>query len=113
MKRKLIFLTLVILAIFACNLTPPSVPTSIASTNTLHPPTESFTPAATQTASLTPTEPSTATLTPSETPTSLPSETLLPAVESLKAEVIAPLLSCRYGPGPDYLYLFAFRRGAN
>jgi hypothetical protein len=34
-------------------------------------------------------------------------------VESLKAEVIAPLLSCRYGPGPDYLYLFAFRRGAN
>jgi hypothetical protein len=34
-------------------------------------------------------------------------------VKSLKAEVIAPHLSCRYGPGPDYLYFFAFRRGAN
>jgi hypothetical protein len=34
-------------------------------------------------------------------------------VGNLKAEVIAPLVSCRYGPGPDYLYLFAFRRGAN
>lgn len=25
----------------------------------------------------------------------------------------ADLLSCRYGPGPEYLYLFAFRRTAN
>ena len=25
----------------------------------------------------------------------------------------AGLLSCRYGPGPEYLYLFAFRQGAN
>jgi hypothetical protein len=34
-------------------------------------------------------------------------------VESLKAQVSADLLSCRYGPGPEYLYLFAFRAGAN
>jgi hypothetical protein len=34
-------------------------------------------------------------------------------VESLKATVTANLLSCRYGPGPEYLYLFAFRSGAN
>jgi hypothetical protein len=34
-------------------------------------------------------------------------------VESLKAKVTADLLSCRYGPGPEYLYLFALRRGAN
>jgi hypothetical protein len=27
--------------------------------------------------------------------------------------VTAGLLSCRYGPGPEYLYLFAFRQGAN
>jgi uncharacterized protein YraI len=34
-------------------------------------------------------------------------------VESLKATVTADLLSCRYGPGPEYLYLFAFNKGAN
>jgi hypothetical protein len=34
-------------------------------------------------------------------------------VESLNATVTADLLSCRYGPGPEYLYLFAFRRTAN
>jgi hypothetical protein len=34
-------------------------------------------------------------------------------VENLKATVTAELLSCRYGPGPEYLYLFAFRAGAN
>jgi hypothetical protein len=31
----------------------------------------------------------------------------------LDATVTANRLSCRYGPGPDYLYLFAFRAGAN
>jgi hypothetical protein len=34
-------------------------------------------------------------------------------VESLKATITADRLSCRYGPGPEYLYLFAFRAGAN
>jgi len=34
-------------------------------------------------------------------------------VERLKAKVTAGLLSCRYGPGPEYLYLFAFRQTAN
>jgi hypothetical protein len=38
---------------------------------------------------------------------------VLPTVESLDASVTADLLSCRYGPGPEYLYLFAFRAGAN
>jgi hypothetical protein len=32
-------------------------------------------------------------------------------VESLQAKVTADRLSCRYGPGPEYLYLFAFRGG--
>ena len=31
---------------------------------------------------------------------------------SLEARVTADRLSCRYGPGPEYLYLFAFRGGA-
>jgi hypothetical protein len=42
-----------------------------------------------------------------------PSDTARPTVNSLKASVSADLLSCRYGPGPEYLYLFAFRRTAN
>jgi uncharacterized protein YraI len=59
-------------------------------------------------------------LTETLTPTVLPSTvtptnttTSIPFVESLKATVRADLLSCRYGPGPEYLYLFAFKKGAN
>ena len=36
----------------------------------------------------------------------------VPSVSFLDALVTADLLSCRYGPGPDYLYLFALRRDA-
>ncbi|MBM3126748.1 MAG: hypothetical protein FJZ87_17050 [Chloroflexi bacterium] len=36
-----------------------------------------------------------------------------PFVESLKAVVTADLLSCRYGPGAEYLYLYALRKSAN
>jgi hypothetical protein len=32
---------------------------------------------------------------------------------SLTATVNTPLLSCRYGPGPEYLFLYALRGGAN
>ena len=34
-------------------------------------------------------------------------------MDSLKATVTADLLSCRYGPGAFYLYLYALRKGAN
>ncbi len=34
-------------------------------------------------------------------------------VESLKAVVTADLLSCRYGPGSEYLFLYGLRKGAN
>ena len=61
--------------------------------------------------------PATETLTPSPTFTSLPTETITmtphPVVESLKAKVTAERLSCRYGPGAEYLYLYALRAGAN
>jgi uncharacterized protein YraI len=33
-------------------------------------------------------------------------------VESLDASVTADLLSCRYGPGAEYLYLYGLRKGA-
>lgn len=41
-------------------------------------------------------------------PTDTPTLTPLPTVENLPAKVIADKLSCRYGPGAEYLYLFAF-----
>jgi len=61
--------------------------------------------------------PATETLTPSPTFTPSPTETLTstpyPVVESLKAKVTADRLSCRYGPGAEYLYLYALLAGAN
>jgi len=55
---------------------------------------------------------------PTETSTLIPptetsTPTVNPIVESLKATVTADKLSCRYGPGANYLYLFAFNKGAN
>ena len=41
-------------------------------------------------------------------PTPTPTQTPPPTVENLSAKVIADKLSCRYGPGAEYLYLFAF-----
>jgi ABC-type transport system substrate-binding protein len=71
---------------------PPATDTVAAS-----PPTETFTPIPTFTSA------------PTETPTNTP----FPVVESLKATVKADLLSCRYGPGAEYLYLYGLRKGAN
>jgi uncharacterized protein YraI len=73
--------------------TPTFTPAPPTETFTPVPPTESFTP-----------------LPPTETSTSTPPL----FVESLKARVIAEkFLSCRYGPGPEYLYLYALNKGAN
>jgi hypothetical protein len=113
MKRILLPLLLV-LTTLACNLTGggtpaspspivESSPTSVSPTETL-PATsvpETFTPIPTLTFTSTPL--------PTETPTSTP----LPVVDSLKAKVTAGLLSCRYGPGAEYLYLYALVEGAN
>jgi uncharacterized protein YraI len=44
-------------------------------------------------------------------PTSTP--TAIPIVDSLEATVTADLLSCRYGPGAEYLYLYGLKKGAN
>jgi hypothetical protein len=60
------------------------------------------------------TPPSTSTPAPTETPlpTDTPTATSIPTVGSLKANVTADKLSCRYGPGAEYLYLFAFNTTA-
>ncbi|MDP2778331.1 MAG: hypothetical protein Q8O48_11885, partial [Anaerolineales bacterium] len=73
------------------------------------PASETFTTAGTLTPS-----PSTATFIPIlPTATSTSPPTPIPFVDNLTASVTADLLSCRYGPGPEYLYLFAFNKGAN
>lgn len=66
---------------------------------------------------VTPSESATPTDTPSPTATETPTPTItespIPTVASLDAQVTADLLSCRYGPGPEYLYLYALRKTAN
>jgi len=104
MKNKnLPYLLIWILAISACGgEVPPASPSpQPVSTSTSIPFTETFTPSPTLTETSTPA--------PTETPTQTP----IPTVESLDAKVIAEKLSCRYGPGALYLYLFAFNGTAN
>src|SRR5215211_7085676 len=119
MRRTLVFSILCIITSLACTLTSTPIPPTFAETTI--PTNTAFVsvtntrliPSATETASVTPTETLTQTPTSSETASPFPSNTALPPVESLKASVTADRLSCRYGPGPEYLYLFAFRAGAN
>lgn len=103
---KIKFLTLIvslICAVSACDggQIPASPSPAPASTSTSILSTETFTPIPTLTA----------TSTPMPTETSTP--TLIPTVESLRARVIAEKLSCRYGPGALYLYLYALNQTAN
>lgn len=81
-----------------------------ASTATLEPVTlkQTFSPTETWTV---PPPASTNTSTPLP-PTKTSTPTPIPFAESLDATVTADRLSCRYGPGPEYLYLFAFKAGA-
>ncbi len=117
MRQKSFFLIPFVLTLFACTLTSTPIPTLIIETDI--PANTSFPPAtdtplmstATQTVSVTATETLAETPSASETASPFPSNTGLPTVESLEARVTADRLSCRYGPGPEYLYLFAFRGG--
>lgn len=110
MRRKSFFSILCILTSFACTLTSAPLPANTSTAPVTDTPpvlTATASPSPTQTASVTATETSTETASP------FPSNTAFPTVESLEAQVTADRLSCRYGPGPEYLYLFAFRAGAN
>ncbi|MEO5887614.1 MAG: hypothetical protein ABIQ77_08120 [Anaerolineales bacterium] len=122
MKNKNFYFLIIlfIATTLACSLSSGSPTDSpspvVTSISTGIPPVETFTPIPTLTAI---TEPS-QTFTPFPTDTltqSAPTETLtvepIPTVQSLKAQVTAERLSCRYGPGPEYLYLFALRQTAN
>jgi len=88
----------------ACNL-PPALTAITTIAPTIAPSTE--TPVSTIAL---PTETFTPTLSaPTAAPTS--TSTVIPFVESLDATVTADLLSCRYGPGSEYLY--GLKKGAN
>ena len=115
MRQKLTLSSLLVFTLFACTSpsTPPPISTLPVSTSTFTPPAPTETAAAISSPQGTPTDTFTETPSPSETPTVSASDTAAPTVESLEASVTADLLSCRYGPGPEYLYLFAFRAGAN
>lgn len=112
--KNLCLFILFIATTLACSLgtgTPTISPSAIiVNTSTGIPAFETFTPIPAATFTFTPLPTDTAA-------PSLPTETttvsLIPTVESLKAKVTAERLSCRYGPGPEYLYLFAFRQTAN
>jgi hypothetical protein len=118
--RKTIYFLLIGLALSGCNLfsnisvnleatvtpPPPSATPRLLTTTPL-PNTETATPAATSTATLEPT----ATETPTPTLTVTPAITSTPAV--LRGQVSTEKVSCRYGPGPAYLYLYGLVQGAN
>ncbi|MBI5354206.1 MAG: hypothetical protein HZB50_16300 [Chloroflexi bacterium] len=99
MKKIILTLLLVMLTSCAPASAPTLAPDSV--TSTFAAPTELPSPTPTST------------FTPTPLPTSTFTATAIPFVESLKATVTADLLTCRYGPGPEYLYLFAFKKGAN
>jgi uncharacterized protein YraI len=102
MKKFIAAIFILILTLTACSpaSTPTILPASVTST---------FAPL-TALPSATLTSFPTATFTPIPPP---PTNTSIPFVDSLKATVTADLLSCRYGPGSEYLYLIAFNKGAN
>jgi len=99
--RSLPYFLILVFAISACGQggTSASPSPKPASTSTNIPATEIFTPIP----KLTSTPP----------PTKTSTQTPIPTVESLKAKVVADKLSCRYGPGALYLYLYALNGTAN
>ena len=113
------FLLVLSLTLFGCNLfsnvtignqptltSPPSA-TPLLLTTTPLPAPETSTPAATVPPALTPT----VTESPAPTDTETPAITSTPAI--LRGQVLVEKVSCRYGPGPDYLYLYGMVQGAN
>jgi hypothetical protein len=108
MRIPTFLLAALILLLAAC----APAPTPLPDPATLTPaPTETLTPVPLPSLTFTPPPSPTSTALPTDTPP--PTFTPVPTVESLKASVTSELLSCRYGPGSEYLYLYGFRSGAN
>jgi uncharacterized protein YraI len=111
--KKGTILILINLISSSCMLSAPGQPPATSTSPPTYASTLTSIPASETSAPALPTE----TLLPTLTFTPFPTETITasppPTVESLKAKVTAALLSCRYGPGAEYLYLYALRAGAN
>lgn len=101
---KSLILMILSLTLFACVIVIPAPPATATPLNT-------ETPTVTRKATSTPALTNIPTLTPSPIPTATAAPTAVPLIESLDASVTVNLLSCRYGPGPDYLYLDGLREG--
>ena len=85
-------------------------PTAASPTETPKP-INTDTPAIPATFTASPTPTFTPTPTPTPVPTATDTPSLVPVIESLDATVAVNLLSCRYGPGAEYLYLDGLREG--
>jgi hypothetical protein len=119
MNGKRIFLLALSLGLIlsACNLSPSptSTPTS---RDTEVPLTQTSLPTLAATATLTPvltatpTEPTAPFETSTATPTEEPTITPIPTYAILRGVVIPEKVSCRYGPGAMYLYLYGMVKGA-
>ncbi len=116
----IVFTVIVSLAALGCNLSagPASAPvpeqpaTLNAEPATASPlPPATDIPAPTETALPPPTETATSTLEPTSTETALP--TITPTYAILRGTVNVERVSCRYGPGAMYLYLYGMIQGAN
>lgn len=107
------YLPLVVLTFLfgACSLLAPPEPAPLPLSDAASP--NQTLPSETPTNPPLPTETPLPTDTATPTPTFTHTQTPLPVVESLKAQVTADRLSCRYGPGPFYLFLYGLRKGAN
>jgi hypothetical protein len=116
--KSFLALMLISLTLSACNL-PVATPAAAPATSTPQQPVPVSTATALPQVSATP-NPPTATLTPLPTETSLPSPTStatptstpLPTYAILRGTVNVEKVSCRYGPGAMYLYLYGMVQGA-
>jgi hypothetical protein len=108
MHRSVSFVSLLLFMMAACGTPSVSVQQENAS------PTGREKPTLENTSTLAPkvTEAPTETSIPTDTPAPALTETPVP-VASLRGTVTDSQLSCRYGPGPRYLFLYAFKKGAN
>ena len=108
--KKLSLFTLIVLTTLSCTSNAGGKPASSSpepvDSSTSVPFSETITP-----------PPPTSTFTAAPTDTPLPTETAtltpIPTVANLDAIVLADKLSCRYGPGAEYLYLYALNNTAH
>lgn len=92
---------------------PATPPTRSATASHTLAPTATGTPTATPSPTSTDTATPTFSPSPSATPTETETPTITPTYAPLRGRINAEKVSCRYGPGAMYLYLYGLLQGAN